>query len=156
MATAINDFIQGIIMLGGIVAVILAVLNGQGGFIQAIKTMAEIPSDVPVTMGQPGAFTSFFGPDPLNLLGVVILTSLGTWGLPQMVGKFYAIKDEKSINTGTVISTLFAIVISGGCYFLGGFGRLFDAPELHDEAGNMIFDGIIPHMLSTLPDIVTV
>ena len=107
MATAINDFIQGIIMLGGIVAVILAVLNGQGGFIQAIKTMAEIPSDVPVTMGQPGAFTSFFGPDPLNLLGVVILTSLGTWGLPQMVGKFYAIKDEKSINTGTVISTLF-------------------------------------------------
>ena len=153
MATAINDFIQGIIMLGGIVAVILAVLNGQGGFIQAIKTMAEIPSDVPVTMGQPGAFTSFFGPDPLNLLGVVILTSLGTWGLPQMVGKFYAIKDEKSINTGTVISTLFAIVISGGCYFLGGFGRLFDVPELHDEAGNMIFDGIIPHMLSTLPDI---
>ncbi len=153
MATAINDFIQGIIMLGGIVAVILAVLNGQGGFIQAIKTMAEIPSDVPVTMGQPGAFTSFFGPDPLNLLGVVILTSLGTWGLPQMVGKFYAIKDEKSINTGTVISTLFAIVISGGCYFLGGFGRLFDAPELHDEAGNMIFDGIIAHMLSTLPDI---
>ena len=63
MATAINDFIQGIIMLGGIVAVILAVLNSQGGFIQAIKTMAEIPSDVPVTMGQPGAFTSFFGPD---------------------------------------------------------------------------------------------
>ena len=153
MATAINDFIQGIIMLGGIVAVILAVLNGQGGFIQAIKAMAEIPSDVPVTMGQQGAFTSFFGPDPLNLLGVVILTSLGTWGLPQMVGKFYAIKDEKSINTGTVISTLFAIVISGGCYFLGGFGRLFDAAELHDEAGNMIFDGIIPHMLSTLPDI---
>ena len=88
MATAINDFIQGIIMLGGIVAVILAVLNGQGGFIQAIKTMAEIPSDVPVTMGTAGArFTSFFGPDPLNLLGVVILTSLGTWGLPQMVGK---------------------------------------------------------------------
>ena len=115
MATAINDFIQGIIMLGGIIGVIGAVLSGQGGFIQAIRKMAEIPSDVPVTMGQPGAFTSFFGPDPLNLLGVVILTSLGTWGLPQMIGKFYAIKDEKAINTGTVISTLFAVVISGGC-----------------------------------------
>lgn len=153
MATAINDFIQGIIMLGGIVAVIGAVLSGQGGFIEAIRKMAEIPSDVPVTMGQPGAFTSFFGPDPINLLGVVILTSLGTWGLPQMVGKFYAIKDEKSINTGTVISTLFAVVISGGCYFLGGFGRLFENPSLYDEAGNMAFDGIVPYMLSTLPDI---
>lgn len=154
MATAINDFIQGIIMLFGIVAVIGAVLSGQGGFIEAIRTMAEIPSDVAVTQGQPGAFTSFFGPDPLNLLGVVILTSLGTWGLPQMVGKFYAIKDEKSIQTGTIISTLFAVVISGGCYFLGGFGRLFDNPAIYNsETGAVIYDSIIPYMLSTLPDI---
>lgn len=153
MATAINDFIQGIIMLIGIVAVIAAVLSGQGGFIEAIRKMAEIPSDVPVTLGQPGAFTSFFGPDPLNLLGVVILTSLGTWGLPQMIGKFYAIKDEKAINTGTVISTLFACVVAGGSYFLGGFGRLFDNASIYDETGNVVFDSIIPYMLSSLPDI---
>lgn len=154
MATAINDFIQGIIMLFGIVAVIAAVLGGQGGFIEAIRTMAELPSDVEVTLGQPGAFTSFFGPDPLNLLGVVILTSLGTWGLPQMVGKFYAIRDEKAIQTGTIISTLFAVVVSGGCYFLGGFGRLFDNPAIYNsETGAVIYDSIIPYMLSTLPDI---
>lgn len=154
MATAINDFIQGIIMLFGIVAVIAAVLNGKGGFMNAISEMAQIPSDAAVTAGQPGAFTSFFGPDPLNLLGVVILTSLGTWGLPQMIGKFYAIRDEKSINTGTVISTLFAVVVSGGCYFLGGFGRLFDSPQIYDEAtGTVVYDSIIPYMLSALPDI---
>ena len=153
MATAINDFIQGIIMLAGIIVVIAAVLNGQGGFLEAVGRMAEIPSDVEITLGQPGAFTSFFGPDPGNLLGVVILTSLGTWGLPQMIGKFYAIKDEKSINTGTVISTVFAIVVSGGCYFLGGFARLFDAPAIYDEAGAVVYDSIIPHMLSALPDI---
>lgn len=154
MATAINDFIQGIIMLAGIVAVIAAVLNGRGGFMNAIMEMAQIPSDVALTEGQPGAFTSFFGPDPLNLLGVVILTSLGTWGLPQMIGKFYAIKDEKSINTGTVISTLFAVVVSGGCYFLGGFARLFDSPEIYDATGTeVVYDSIIPHMLSSLPDI---
>lgn len=153
MATAINDFIQGIIMLVGIVAVIAAVLSGQGGFMNAIAEMAKIPSDTAVTQGQPGAFTSFFGPDPLNLLGVVLLTSLGTWGLPQMIGKFYAIKDEKSINTGTVISTLFAVVVSGGCYFLGGFGRLFDSPVIYDETGAVVYDSIIPHMLSALPDI---
>lgn len=154
MATAINDFIQGIIMLFGIVAVIFSVLNGQGGFTKAVFQMAQIPSDVPATAGQPGAFTSFFGPDPLNLLGVVILTSLGTWGLPQMIGKFYAIKDEKSINTGTVISTVFAVVVSGGCYFLGGFGRLFDTPEIYDAAGgSVVYDNIIPYMLSSLPDI---
>ena len=153
MATAINDFIQGIIMLFGIAAVIGAVLSGQGGFTEAVRQLASIPSDVPATAGQSGAFTSFFGPDPINLLGVVILTSLGTWGLPQMVQKFYAIKDEKAIQTGTVVSTVFAIVISGGCYFLGGFGRLFDTPSLYKADGTVIYDGIVPYMLSTLPDI---
>ncbi len=153
MATAINDFIQGIVMLFGIVAVIVAVLNGQGGFYEAVMKLAEIESDVPLTMGQKGVFASFFGPDLPNLLGVVVLTSLGTWGLPQMVHKFYAIKDEKSIKSGTIISTIFAIVVSGGCYFLGGFGRLFDTPAIHGENGAVVYDAIIPTMLSTLPDI---
>ncbi len=153
MATAINDFIQGIIMLFGIVAVIMAVLDGQGGFYEAIRRLAEIESDVPLTLGQKGVFASFFGPDLPNLLGVVVLTSLGTWGLPQMVHKFYAIKDEKSIRSGTIISTFFAIVVSGGCYFLGGFGRLFDTPAIYSEEGAIIYDAIVPSMLSTLPDI---
>ena len=153
MATAINDFIQGIIMLFGIVAVIAAVLSGQGGFIEAVRKLSELPSDVPVTMGQQGAFASFFGTDPLNLLGVIILTSLGTWGLPQMVHKFYAIKSEKAIKTGTIVSTFFAVIVSGGCYFLGGFGRLFDSPALYKADGSVLYDAIVPSMLSTLPDI---
>lgn len=153
MATAINDFVQGIVMLVGIVAVVASVLNGQGGFMQAVFKLSEIPSDIPVTMGQQGAFTSFFGPDPLNLLGVVILTSLGTWGLPQMVSKFYAIRDEKAVKTGTVISTLFAIVVSGGCYFLGGFARLFDSDAIRNGQGGIVYDAIIPTMLNSLSDI---
>ena len=148
MATAINDFIQGIIMIVGIVAVIAAVLSQNGGFIESLKGLAGIESETP------GAFASFFGPDPLGLLFVVILTSLGTWGLPQMVQKFYAIKSEKDISKGTIISTIFAIIVAGGCYFLGGFGRLF-TDKLDVIGGNPSggFDAIIPTMLSGLPDI---
>lgn len=148
MATAINDFIQGIIMLFGICAVIGAVLMSKGGFTAAYEGLAAV-SD-PEASAMPGAFASFFGPDPLNLLGVVILTSLGTWGLPQMVQKFYAIRSEKSIDTGTIISTAFAFIVAGGCYFLGGFGRLFS--DVVDVQANG-FDSIIPAMLSGLPDI---
>lgn len=126
-ATAINDFIQGIIMLFGIVVVIMAVLNTQGGLCSAVGKMAEIPSDADPTIN--GGFASLWGPDPYNLLGVVVLTSLGTWGLPQMVGKFYSITDEKAIRRGTIISTLFAFIIAGGCYFLGGFGRLLGSRQ---------------------------
>lgn len=145
MATAINDFIQGLIMLVGIVIVIAAVLNNNGGFMEAINGLAMVQDETVTT--QPGAFASFFGPDPLNLLGVVILTSLGTWGLPQMVQKFYAIKSENAIKKGTIISTLFACIVAGGCYFLGGFGRLYaDKIDVATEG----YDAIIPAMLSDL------
>lgn len=138
MATAINDFIQGIIMLVGIVAVILAVLRDNGGLAAATEELAT---------GANGGweYASFLGPQPVFLLIVVILTSLGTWGLPQMVGKFYAIKNEESIKMGTVISTLFAIVVAGGCYFLGGFGRLYEV-----DVASEGYDAIIPRMLSGL------
>lgn len=145
MATAINDFIQGMIMLAGIVAVIAAVLVSKGGFMEAYQSLAQV-SDETVS-STPGVFASFFGPDPLNLMFVVILTSLGTWGLPQMVQKFYAIKDESAIQKGTIISTLFALVIAGGCYFLGGFGRLFS--DKIDIAANG-YDSVIPTMLESL------
>ena len=150
-ATAVNDFIQGVIMVIGIVAVIVAVLQSKGGFLSALDGLARV-SD-PAASETPGVFASFFGPDPVNLLGVVLLTSLGTWGLPQMVQKFYAIKSEKSISTGTVVSTAFAIVVAGGCYFLGGFGRLFPEGVEYAANGKIIYDSIIPSMLSRLPDV---
>lgn len=148
MATAVNDFIQGIIMLGGIIAVVAAVLYSNGGFTAAVEKLSY---EMAEGSSQQGIFTSFFGADPLSLVFVVILTSLGTWGLPQMVGKFYAIKSEDSIRKGTVISTIFALIVAGGCYFLGGFGRLYsDVPGVVLENGSVSFDSIIPSMLSSL------
>ena len=146
MATAINDFIQGLIMIGGIIAVVAAVLNSNGGFMEAYSQLANVQDAS--TSAMPGAFTSFFGPDPFNLLCVVILTSLGTWGLPQMVQKFYAIKTEQAINKGTIISTIFALIVAGGCYFLGGFGRLYEIDVAKEG-----FDAVIPAMLQNLPPI---
>lgn len=151
MATAINDFIQGIIMLFGICAVIGAVLSDNGGLVNAMQKLSDVPADG----WTGGAFTSFLGPDPLALLFVVILTSLGTWGLPQMVGKFYAIKSEKDIHKGTVISTVFAIIVAGGCYFLGGFGRLYsDKVSYQSDGVTPLFDTVVPSMLKTLPILV--
>lgn len=160
-ATAINDFIQGIIMLFGITTVIFVVLQHQGGLVEAVHRMAEqVPTahDMEDKSGlfsafRPGDFTSWFGPNPLSLLGVVVLTSLGTWGLPQMVGKFYSITDECAIKRGTVISTVFALIVSGGCYFLGSFGRLFPEPAFSPDKHKYAYDSIVPSMLETLPDI---
>ena len=146
-ATAMNDFIQGNIMLFGICAVIAAVLASQGGLSEAVTKLSTLPADGST---ENGGFATWFGPDHWGLLGVVILTSLGTWGLPQMVGKFYSITDENAIRRGTIISTIFAFIVAGGCYFLGGFGRLYDPVVVN---GKIAFDSIVPAMLVTLPDV---
>ncbi len=146
-ATALNDFVQGIVMLIGIVAVVLCVINGQGGWTEAVSKMADIES----ANGAKGEFASLFGPDPINLIGVVVLTSLGTWGLPQMVHKFYAIKDNDAVKKGTVISTIFALVVAGGSYLMGGFDRLYFTVA---EGETPVYDAIVPAMLeSALPEI---
>ena len=100
-------------MLVGIVLVVCCVVGEKGGLSSALNQLGNISGDVPEN-----TLNSLFGPDPINLFGVVILTSLGTWGLPQMIQKFYAIKDDRAIKQGTVISTLFAIVVSCGSYFM--------------------------------------
>ncbi len=155
MARATNDFVQGIIMLIGIAAVVICVINGNGGWTESLIGLGEI-TDKGV---EANTLNSLFGPDPINLFGVVILTSLGTWGLPQMVQKFYAIKDNKAITRGTIISTVFALIVAGGSYLMGGFGRLYgsaDAAEAEATGrafietgsnGKLVFDSIVPAML---------
>ena len=144
MATVMNDFIQGIVMLLGITAVIVAVVMSNGGFSEAIVQLSQIPAE---GSAMQGPFVSFFGPDLFNLLDVVVLTSLGTWGLPQMVQKFYAIKSGPAVKQGAIISTLFAFVVAGGSYFLGGFGRLYEGQIEYAANGTPIYDSVIPTML---------
>ena len=152
-ATAVNDLIQGIIMIVGMIAVLIVALGEHGGLLSALAKMGEVPPDPGMPITSPGALSSFFGPDPISLLGVVLLTSLGTWGLPQMVSKFYSIKSEKTINKGAIISTVFALIIAGGSYFLGSFGRLYGGVIERTAEGAPIFDSIIPKIVSSFPDI---
>lgn len=159
-ATAINDFVQGLIMLGGIAAVVIFALNNKGGLSSAMEQLGNVDT----AGAAKDTLNSIFGPDPISLAGVVILTSLGTWGLPQMVHKFYAIKNEDAIKKGTIISTVFAIIVAGGSYFLGGLGRIYCTSDPADGSGKVFisklangkldFDAIIPSMLdSCLPEI---
>ncbi len=149
MATVVNDFLQGIVMLVGIIAVVFVVLQINGGFEQAVISLSQVQAE---NTEQLGAFTSMFGPDIGGLMGVIILTSLGTWGLPQMVQKFYAIKSGSAIKQGAIISTIFALIVAGGSYFLGGFGRLYSDQIAVSANGTPVYDSIIPTMVSGLPD----
>lgn len=148
VATAINDFVQGLIMIVGLVMMVFFILShpSVGGLGEGLSRLSSIPED-----GR--NLIKIFGGQPLDLLALIVLTSLGSWGLPQMVHKFYAIKDEDAIKKATVISTLFAALIAGGAYFIGAFGRLFlnNTPPTANDKPN--FDMVIPQVLEmALPD----
>ena len=146
-ATAYTDLIQGIIMLLGVVCLTAAVLShgavgGISGLLENLGAFVSAPDDPNPTSG--AQLTSLFGGSSFKFLCMnILLTSFGTWGLPQMIGKFYAIKDAAAIKRGTVVSTVFCAVIGCGAYLIGSTSRLILGGKL-PEGG---IDAVIPTVL---------
>ena len=147
IATSYSDLVQGIIMLVGVVSLVIAVLShgavgGLSGLIENLSSFESLPGDPNPTTGE--QLTSIFGGSSFKFLCVnIMLTSFGTWGLPQMIGKFYAIKDTAAIKRGTVVSTVFCFVIGCGAYLVGSTSRLILGGQL-PEGG---IDSVIPTLL---------
>ncbi len=155
VATAYTDFVQGIIMIVGVFAMVIAIVKtpAVGGFTNFLSNLGAIPDNGDGITG--AQLTSFYGGASWKFLCInIMLTSFGTWGLPQMVSKYYAIKDIKSIPKATIISTVFALIIGCGAYFIGSLSRLVLGNKL-PEGG---VDAVIPNTLLTAlgdPNIVT-
>jgi SSS family solute:Na+ symporter len=143
-AVAITDFIQGLIMLAGSVLMVGYIFAWPevGGFGHLLTNLAQVDP----------ALAHFIPKNWLGLLGLVTLTSVGSLGMPQMVQKFYAIKNEKVIKTATIVATLFALLVSGAAYIVGSTVHLFFA-SVPLEGGQPAFNALIPRLLEqTLPE----
>lgn len=141
LASLKADLVQGIIMLVGVVAMVFFVVNSDvvGGLSEGLTELTAVMDENGILSMSPQLITS--------LIGLCILTSIGSWGMPQMVQKFYGVETDKGVKTGTIISTMFAAVISIGAYFVGSLGRLFFTEV---PAGG--HDLIVPQILAqTLP-----
>lgn len=143
LATLKADFVQGIIMMVGVVLLIYYVLKSP--VVVDAGSISGLWNYMKDNGMQPMAVSKW-----VKLIATILMTSFGTWGLPQMIHKYYGIKDEHEIKRGTVISTFFALLVAGGGYFIGSFGRLYFS-EI-PEGGR---DAIIPNMLnmSNLPSV---
>ena len=138
-ATLKADFVQGTVMLVGVICLIVAVMRSQtvGGFSQGLAAIAEKTEKLNLT-----------AVSHMGLWATVLMTSFGTWGLPQMVHKYYGIRDDQEVKRGTIISTFFAFVVAGGGYFIGSLARLFfTSLEEIPGAGSGKTDYLIPNML---------
>jgi SSS family solute:Na+ symporter len=154
-AIAITDFIQGIIMFFG-AALMIITLSGQGGgYFEMVKEVVKIyPAHVPPTGAPP--VLGLNQPSILTVISLVFMTSFGTWGLPQMTQKFYAIKNEQVIPKAAIVTTVFALIIGFTAYSTGAFAHVFfdinTVPKT--EAGRILYDLIVPTLLTEhLPEV---
>lgn len=137
IATLKADFVQGFVMMAGVTAlIVLVVLSPQvGGLSQGLSRMADYMKSHQMAPLPGGAAVA--------LVSTILMTSFGTWGLPQMVHKYYGIRDRQEVRRGTVISTAFALLVAGGGYFIGSLSHLFFG-EAMPEGGK---DFLVPLML---------
>jgi SSS family solute:Na+ symporter len=140
-AIAVTDFIQGIIMFAG-AAIMIAVISGKGGGLAEMLDKAAEAYSVHIP---PEA-----RPSVLTIASLVFMTSFGTWGLPQMTQKFYAIKNEKVIPKAALVTTIFALMIGVSAYLTGAFSHVFFTVETvpRNAAGAILYDQIIPSLLT--------
>ncbi len=141
-ATSLSDFIQGIIMLVGVIVMVVFFLispnvNGAEG----IKELISKDFGFFVSFGDKGFLSS-----PLVMLvSLILLTSFGVYGLPQTVHKYYSVRDKNAVKQGMIVSTIFAFIVGCAAYFIGGLSRLFFADK---NAFNGVTDNIVPFMLN--------
>lgn len=145
MATLKADFVQGFVMMFGVSALLVLVVIGPkvGGLTEGVSRMMDyMKQNEMVPLSTSAA---------ISLVATILMTSFGTWGLPQMIHKYYGIRDDREVRRGTIISTFFALLISGGGYFIGSFSHLFFGNTM-PEGGK---DYIVPLMLEEagLPNI---
>ena len=138
-ATALSDFIQGIIMFVGVVFMVICFMNHDN----VSWDLSALVNDVNKTWFTFNSDSTGLYGSTVSLLSLVLLTSFGVWALPQTIHKYYAVRDKKAITQGIVVSTAFALIIGFGAYFVGALAGLF--PE--DIAG-VSADNIIPVLLA--------
>ncbi len=136
------DVVFGLLMLAGGGALFVSLLGKAGGLAEATARLQALDPRLTQVVGPPGLWP---------LAALVFLTSVAPFGMPQLVQKFYAVRDKKAIRAGMIISTLFALVLSGIAYFAGSLTRLFLSPETAPGAfagGKPVFDALMPEMLA--------
>lgn len=138
-SVVVTDFIQGLVMIVGALAMVSVLVGEGGGLVQAWRSIGANYTQH-VAAAHP--------PDRLLLAGLVFMTSFGVWGMPQMVQKFYAIKDDKVIRTAAIVTSVFALIIVFSAYFTGAMSHLFYSavPVVN---GRPDFDRLIPDLLTT-------
>lgn len=140
---AMIDSIFGMIMTASVIILFVFTLNEGQGINNIATTLNNIEPKLTEAVGPPGWWPLF---------SLIALTSLAPFAMPQLIQKFYAIRDRRSIRIGMIASTFFAFLIGCVAYFMGSTTRVFLTPETTPAA--FIKDNI-PNVDALMPELLT-
>jgi SSS family solute:Na+ symporter len=134
LAVVWTSFVQAWIMIFGLLLLTFATLGKVGGLARAVTDLAAIDPGLVETPGVWG-----WG----GLVSFALIVSLGVWGMPQLLVRFYSMKSTRVLRLGTVLATL------GGAmavlpYMTGAMSRLLLPPlENPDLAIPMLTETVL-------------
>lgn len=139
---AMIDLIFGIIMTVGVIILYFSTVHEGGGMTMITNTLKAIEPKLTQSVGPPGLWPLF---------SLIFLTSIAPFAMPQLVQKFYAIRDRRSIRIGMIASTFFALLIGGVAYYIGSTTRVFISPA--DPEFSHVFANGIPMYDRLMPEL---
>lgn len=146
------DTVFGMIMTASVIVLVFFTVNKGGGVVSITETLSNINPKLTAVVGPPGWWPLF---------SLIFLTSVAPFAMPQLIQKFYAIKDKRSVKIGMVASTFFALLIGGIAYFIGSTSRVFlnpgNAPLTFPAGGTFDPDAVMPELLNmVVPESLTI
>lgn len=144
-AVLYTEALQGFVMTLGVLALLVGALRYVGGFSTAMESLAALP---PSGQANRGFLALGSGASGMNIIFLMLITSVGVWAQPQMIQRHFALKSKEEARRITPMAMLIVAVLLGGALFVGGISQLILGPA------SISADQVIPRIVRlVLPEI---
>lgn len=146
LAVCTTDFIQGTLMLIALLVVPIVAWGYVSGEFGALLTSSGVDSAFFLSL-------THNGDHPITVIEIIsnIGWGLGYCGMPHILVRFMAIKNEKELKKSSVIAIVWVVLSLGLAVFIGLIGRAFLMPTiLGQTAGAASAESVFIEMIKKL------
>lgn len=116
-----TEALQGLVMIIGVGALLVATLKAVGGPAAGLQALAQLP---PTAGADRGFMALSSGDKGLNIIFLALVTSVGIWAQPQLIQRHFALRSAAEAKKTAPLAMLVLSVVVGGSYFASALSRL--------------------------------
>ena len=136
-----TEALQGLIMIVGIGALLVALFHAVGGPAEGLRQLAALP---PTEGADNGFLALSSGAGGLNIVFLAVVTSVGIWAQPQLIQRHFALRSQEETRKAAPLAMLALSVVVGGAYFASALSRVMLGDGITDP------DTVLPILVHRL------